>query len=165
MRLLGWSTGVLAIGFASAWLWAQTQPTPAPASQKPALHARVSSAQAPVRPVLSQAVATAPVKTASDREQELAARFASERADPAWAEATRAELDADLGRFTSKDAGLRTIECRASLCRVELVVASRESGAAFIQEWARDRRFDGPIHGAQDNGKLVMYLGRLGTEL
>lgn len=167
MTVLRWSAAVIAVGGAAAWLWSQTQPAPAlPATTPTSPHAHASPVTATAH-VPSLAPATPPVKgpEATDPDGVLAARFASDGADPAWAEATRVQLDADLGRFTSKDAGMRSIECRASLCRVELVVANNETGAAFIQEWLRNRKFAGPISGSQNNGQLVMYLGRDGAEL
>ena len=168
MTVLRWSAALLAVGGAAAWLWSQTQPTPAtlPATSPAPLHAHASPVTAGAQlPSLAPAAPPARGSATTDPDAELAARFASERTDPAWAETTRLQLDADLGRFTTKDAGMRSIECRASLCRVELVVASNETGAAFVQEWLRNRKFAGPISGSQNNGQLVMYLGRDGTEL
>jgi hypothetical protein len=171
MSTLRWFAATAALAGAAIGLWWQTR-----APEPPAITAVASPMQPQPRhassyPAASPLLAspppreTAAASAATDNGSQLMARFASERIDAAWASETRSQLETDLGKVSGADASVRTVECRTSICRVEVAVANNDAGAMFVQSWLRGRTFDGPGYVTQADGAMVMYLGRPGTEL
>lgn len=98
-------------------------------------------------------------------------RFAAETPDAAWATTAQQELHADLGRFSTRDATVRDVQCRASMCRIELALATRDAASEFMESWLRKRTWTGPgvadneVVGADGQPRMVMFVGKLGLEL
>lgn len=98
-------------------------------------------------------------------------RFAAERPDTSWATTAQQELHADLGRFATKNASVRDVQCRASMCRIELALATRDSATEFMESWLRQRTWTGPgvadneVVGPDGQPRMVMFLGKDGLEL
>lgn len=101
--------------------------------------------------------------------------FAGQPTDNAWAASTRQALhDRLTSRARSSSSSLRSIECRSSICRVEVVhqdaAASQQFGERAFTD-ADERAWNGPVvitpPQANPDGSLVMvmYLGREGTSL
>lgn len=111
------------------------------------------------------------VPSVAEQRDYLQTRFASEQIDPGWAATARRDLENDLGRLGSKDVRVQGVECRVSLCRAEIVVASREVGNVFLESWLRTRTWTGPGFASTDEAswhdspRMIVFLGRPGTEL
>ncbi len=124
---------------------------------------------APAEPALPSTAPDPHVPSTDDQRVHLQARFAAEAVDPGWASAARLDLNEDLGRVASSDVRLNAVACHSSLCRVELDLTSPESGVAFVESWLHQRAWKGPGFaarmGAGGNLKMVMFLGRPGSEL
>jgi hypothetical protein len=60
-------------------------------------------------------------------------RFAHERPDPDWSRNAEAEVQATLASKLPATSELRSVQCRASLCRVETVHASNEAYNQFFE--------------------------------
>jgi hypothetical protein len=164
----------VALGGAGVWLWSQTRSPAARAHEvaraMPPTRPRAVTPWVAERPAFASVpelrAAAEPAPDAfADEGTRLRARFDREPTDTSWAGDTRAQLETELGRFSGNDATVRSVDCRTSLCRVEVAVASNDAGATFVQSWLRDRTFDGPGYVTQADGKMVMFLGRTGTEL
>lgn len=166
-----WILAVAVLGGAAAWLWSETRVTAhaeVTAPAKPADRERPVAVRGPdLRPASIAPALAAPTEADPFVEtgDQLRARFAKESVDPAWANPTRAALEADFTKLGSKDTSVRSIDCRRTMCRIELVPTSPEAGAAYVQAWLRDRAFTGPGHMAQRDGVMEMFVGREGTEL
>jgi hypothetical protein len=101
--------------------------------------------------------------------------FAAESASSAWAPPTRVVLEdrlASLARLTASS--LRDIDCRTSMCRVEVAHHDADASRQFAERAFTDPQtpaWDGPVFipPAQpdaDGGVVaVMYLGRRGNQL
>jgi hypothetical protein len=123
------------------------------------------------KPKVSERANASPETEVAVERARLQARFAGELSDPAWATVARQDLTADLGRVDSNDVRIESIECRTSLCRAELVVASAAAGGAFLDTWLHQRAWTGPGFAATDQTRtdgashLIVFLGRPGTDL
>ena len=112
-----------------------------------------------------------PELTVADQRMYLQTRFAAQKVDAGWASTARQELSDDMARFSDKDVRLQGVECRSSLCRAELTLASHDAGVAFMETWVRKRVWVGPGFAANDetnpdgSGRMTIFLGRPGTEL
>jgi hypothetical protein len=112
-----------------------------------------------------------PELTTADQRIFLQSRFAIEKVDVAWATTARQEVSADLAKVNANGVTLQGVECRASLCRAELVSASPEAALAFSESYLRQRTWTGPGFMSSDeqnpdgSRRTVMFLGRAGTEL
>lgn len=130
---------------------------PAPASSGPALAMSPPSDE--------------PDLSIAGQRARLEDRFAAETPDVAWATTAQQELHADLGRFATRDASIRDVQCRASLCRIELALATPDAASGFMESWLRNRTWTGP--GVADNGvvgsdgqpRMVMFLSKDGLDL
>jgi hypothetical protein len=99
--------------------------------------------------------------------------FTSQRIDASWARDSVRSLRAALESNASSGSGVRDIECRESLCRVETwhsePVEFLKFGEAHFH--GPDAAWSGPVFAAQQNidrdGKImaVAYLAREGTDL
>jgi hypothetical protein len=191
MKLLILSAG-MALTIVTLWLWheshGRTPPepiaplrpdlgrravdaSPHPVQARAAPSPVIASAQPAPQPAAGDEPVPSPTPTIDDQRAHLQARFATEAVDSRWASTARQELNEDLGRVGSKDVRLHDVECHSSLCRVELNLISREAGSAFVESWLQQRAWRGPGFVANlDAGpggdlKMVMFLGRPGTEL
>ncbi|HEY6224735.1 MAG TPA: hypothetical protein VIW26_13190, partial [Gemmatimonadales bacterium] len=146
------------------------QDMPAVAAPRPRAVPPTAPARQPEPSIPERADASPEAEIAVERDR-LQARFTAERADPAWASAARQDLTADFGRVDSNDVRIGSIECRASLCRADLVLANAAAGGAFLQTWLRQRAWSGPGFAATDQMRpdgarhLIVFLGRTGTDL
>jgi hypothetical protein len=101
--------------------------------------------------------------------------FAAEPANPAWAASTRLALLDRLGSASrASGSSLGNVDCRASICRVEVVHRDADASRRFSQTAftdPHDQAWNGPVvimpPQANPDGSLamVMYLGREGTSL
>ncbi len=101
--------------------------------------------------------------------------FAAEPVDDSWARSTRGALHDRLAEVSRSSASsLGNIECRSTICAVDVVHstadASRQFDArAFLD--SRDRVWNGPVmmttpkQNPDGSVAVVMYLGREGTSL
>ena len=173
MSTLRWSAAMAALGITALWLWHETRVADPERSSPPAAVKRDEPPNVAVRSTLSPSTRTVsePARESQDHDQfadngrQVKARFASERSEGAWATTTRVQLETELGKLSDKDASLRTVECRSSICRVEVAVASNAAGVAFYQSWMRSGTFDGPAYGTQKDGMMELFVGKPGTDL
>ena len=100
--------------------------------------------------------------------------FASETIDRFWAPDTTRELQDQLTALLPASSSLREVDCRSSLCRVEIVHPDAEASNAFIQRTFmehKEQTWDGPgmVMPAQMNSDgtvvVAVYLGREGDSL
>jgi len=101
--------------------------------------------------------------------------FAAEPTNPAWAASTRLALQDRLAALARPLASsLREIDCRASICRVEVVHRDADTSRQFAEKAftdPEDQAWNGPAlllpPQPDPDGRLavVMYLGREGTSL
>ncbi len=95
-----------------------------------------------------------------ERRAQLQARFAAQRSDLDWASSAARQLADDVTAHASAEVRMRTIECRASLCRVELATDDREAGQRFVEDWVRHRTWTGPGFASTEGNSLVVFVGR-----
>ncbi len=120
----------------------------------------------------TEPVAPPPVSKA-DMISRMETTFTSQRIDASWARDSVRSLRAALESNASSGSGVRDIECRESLCRVETwhsePVEFLKFGEAHFH--GPDAAWSGPVFAAQQNidrdGKImaVAYLAREGTDL
>ena len=101
--------------------------------------------------------------------------FAAEPANPSWAAPTRLALLDRLGSASrASGSSLGNVDCRSSICRVEVVHRDADGSRQFSQTAftdPHDQAWNGPVvimpPQANPDGSLamVMYLGREGTSL
>jgi len=131
---------------------ADSRPMTAP-RREPALAAHVE----PERPLERQAA-----DALSERRTQLQAQFAAQPIDPSWASSSKQLLNDDLGKYASADVRVRGVECRSTLCRVELAPVNRDAGQRFMEAWVRHRTWTGPGFAASDGDSMIVFLGRPG---
>ncbi len=182
MKIIAIVTSLLAI--ALLWLMhesrAQFSTSPTAVSAAPARvvvtpHPMTSpSSSVPAPAIVTPVVAPQPADddlspiAQSHRMQD---RFIAERTDATWARTAQLELHDDLGRFAGQDIQIQEVECRSTLCRVELAFARPDLGMTFMQKWLAARTWTGP--GVAENQpappdgpqRMVVFLGKPGTEL
>ena len=145
-------------------------------ASEPATHARQHAPRMEVRtPSRAEVVAPAPRDepdlSITGQRTRLEGRFAAETPDTRWASTAQQELRADLGRFVSRDVGVSDVTCHASLCRIELALATRDAASMFMESWLRKRTWTGP--GVADNEavgpdgqpRMVLFVAKDGVEL
>lgn len=127
-----------------------------------------------------------PASTASARaarweaeaRQNLAAvqgAFAAEPVDDSWARSTRSALHDRLAEVSRSSASsLGNIECRSTICEVDVVHSSADASRQFDARAfldSHDRVWNGPVmmttpkQNPDGSVAVVMYLGREGTSL
>jgi hypothetical protein len=127
------------------------------------------------RPEESEAVKRAKWEEATRAHQtSVEAGFAAEKVDRAWAAEVRQDLRDRAAALLPSSSSLRDVDCRSSMCRMEMVVADAAAAQRYIAS-----AFASPEHRIW-NGSLfvmprqtnpdgtvgvVMYLGREGTSL
>lgn len=126
---------------------------------------------APDPPLAAPALRDEPDLSIRGQRMRLEDRFAAERSDPAWATTAQQELHADLGRFATREVGVRDVQCRASMCRIELALANRDAASTFMESWLRARTWtgagvaDNEVVGSDGQPRLVLFVGKDGIEL
>jgi hypothetical protein len=181
MKIILWIAAALLLGF--GWLvYATTTargPEPATtttvatqtASRASPRVARFEVPAPPVPALATSAPGGEPDLSISGQRARLEDRFAAETADAGWATTAQQELHADLGRFATRDASVREVQCRASMCRIELALATRDAASGFMESWLRQRTWAGPgvadndVVGADGQPRLVMFVGKAGLDL
>ncbi len=159
----------------------QTASAPEPTTTTKATVAAEPATRARSRPVRIDVPSSPAVVTSAPREEpdlsisgqraRLEDRFAAETPDAAWATTAQQELHADLGRFATRDASIRDVTCRASMCRIELALATRDAASGFMESWLRKRTWNGPgvadndVVGADGQPRMVMFVAKDGLEL
>ena len=181
--LLTLAAGLLALG--GWWLARATEPAgearpqasatttvPSRTARTP-VRAVAPSIDEPAAPELSAPTAAAPSPelTIASQRARLEERFLAVTTDGGWASSSQQQLQTDLGRFVTRDVGVRDVQCRASLCRIELALATRDAASGFMESWLRERTWTGPgladndVGGADGAPRLVMFVGKEGLEL
>jgi hypothetical protein len=94
----------------------------APTTERPAT---IEAATAPERAL--------PVESAVLRER-MDQRFADERTDPSWAVDARQRAQSRLAAVLPATSEVRSIECRATMCRIESVHADLGEYQQFVRE-------------------------------
>ena len=185
MRALAWSAALIAT-FGAGW-WLSTEPdvpaTPATAANATRTAAPIAHRHAPaLAPGLAPAARAVEVSppdrrapdegtapTIDEQREHLQAAFEAQPVDPGWSSGAARALDADLARFASDDIRVVRVECRATLCRAELTLASADNGDAFVQGWLRGRSVTGPGIIVTDligtALTLVVFVGKPDTDL
>jgi len=142
----------------------------------------VASATAPVTAPPSEPPADSEAARAKRWEEDARANltavegaFATEPTNEPWAGSTRVALRDRLTAISrSAGSALHDIDCRSSICRVEVVYRDADASRQFNEKAftdPTDRAWDGPVvitpPQTNSDGSLatVMYLGREGTSL
>ena len=142
---------------------------------------RVGRPASPVTAVERQAKPT-PVGTADpcgsgpstqDRQAFLELSFSSQAPDASWAENARDEIEAIVQPLTNQDTRLLSVDCRTTLCRVELVHSDVNAFHALAMATLNGgvRGWKGAVSGAllrteaDGSARSVMYLAKQGTEM
>jgi hypothetical protein len=95
--------------------------------------------------------------------------FTSEAIDRSWAPDARGELRQHLAALLPASSSLRDVDCRSSICRVEMVHANAKESGAFVQKafmGGKDSAWNGPgmVMPVQVNSDgtvaVAVYLGR-----
>jgi hypothetical protein len=143
-------------------------------SSAPAEHASVrpgSTARLPELPreTHPEAGSAQPERTAesaiTDRRAQLQAQFAGQAVDAGWAMQSRQQLRDDLGRYANADVRVRDIECRSSLCRIELASTNRAAQQSVVEDWVRHRTWTGSGFAVQDGDATIVYVSKPGVDL
>lgn len=110
----------------------------------------------------------------ADRER-VERGFQREAVDGAWAGSSRQHLSQMLAAVAARSAAsLRDIQCRSSICRVEISHRDADSARSFNEQTfinAEPRIWRGPVlvatapPGPDGSFVATMYLGREGTQL
>jgi hypothetical protein len=130
----------------------------------------VATPRLPERASATPATPPVPEKGAAEGVAEqralLQSQFAAQQIDASWASSAREQLAADLDKYASANVRVRAVECRSTLCRVELATASHDAGVGFMEQWVRNRTWTGPGFAANaGDTSLIVFLGRPGSEL
>jgi hypothetical protein len=103
-----------------------------------------------------------------DPGEHLENAFAGQPTDAAWASATQAHL-AQKMRAALPHARVQALECHASMCRMETVLADAAAYSEFVSQskglWSGDAYTDEPIEAAQGQRVVVSYIAREGETL
>jgi hypothetical protein len=131
---------------------AATRPALAPAQGAPSAPAEPP---APERSLDDQAV-----EAIAARRDQLQTRFAAQAVDRAWASDAQRALGDDLATHATPDVRIQSVECRTSLCRVDLAPTSSEAAQGFVQSWIRHRTWTGPGFVSGDGDAVVVFVAR-----
>lgn len=133
--------------------------------------AAVAAAPAPQRSVPAEAP---PPLSPEERAAHVELAFQRQAEDPAWSGSTRQQVARALSARLPAQSSVRGLDCRATLCRLELVYGSEEAHQEFVQRallaggdplWTGGL-FLPPPEALADGKKLaVLYLGRDGQAL
>ena len=101
----------------------------------------------------------------ADRRAQLQAQFAGQSVDASWAMQSRQQLRDDLGKYANADVRVRDIECRSSLCRIELASTNRAATQSVVEDWVRHRTWTGSGFAVQDGDATIVYVSKPGVDL
>lgn len=114
-------------------------------------------------------------KEAASHRAAVEDRFSSEPTDGAWASKARGDVSNHLAALLPATSSLRQVECRSTICRVEVVHPSVEVSRNFVEQSfglsSNSRVWNGAFmiepETPNSDGTLasVIYLGREGTQL
>jgi hypothetical protein len=114
----------------------------------------------------------APVeRTEEERRVYASAIFDAEPVDTNWARATQRDLAGKLRELAGSSSRVQTVDCRNTLCRVELSHDNGEASGGFLRSFMRSHAWSGngmAVHGEPDpKGRvtLTLYLAREGAPL
>jgi hypothetical protein len=114
----------------------------------------------------------APVeRTEEERRVYASAIFDAEPVDTSWARATQRELTGKLRELVGGSSSVQAVDCKNTLCRVELNNDNDKAGQDFLRTFLRSHAWGGngmAIRGEPDSkGRvaLTMYLAREGAAL
>jgi hypothetical protein len=122
-------------------------------------------------PVPPDAADSNPEVIAAARRVRMQAHFAEQPVDRGWATTAQYALQDDLGKVTGDGIRVHRVECRSSLCRAEVIAASRDAANAFLESWLHQRTWTGPGFASHDetnpdrSPRMIIFLGRPGTQL
>lgn len=114
-----------------------------------------------------------PEPQAAEVIEQMDERFFSEPLDPGWSQQARRRVE-QLGGMMPKGARVVSLDCRTSLCRMEMSHPNLESFQDFVRQGllGGGYEWDGPVMAAvkgdpHQPGELltVAYLAREGTDL
>jgi len=99
--------------------------------------------------------------------------FAAESRDPAWSDEAKRTTSSKLPTYMPDGSTLRSIECRTSMCRLEIQHKNRDLYWKFVKAALMDsggQFWSGavstlPVSEDPDDGSMVMYLAREGYSL
>lgn len=100
-----------------------------------------------------------------DRRARLQAQFTAQPIDASWATAASRQLGDDLEKHATPEARVRSVECRSTVCRIEVGPGPREALQQIMQSWARHRTWTGAAFAAAEGDTVVLFVGKPGTEL
>jgi hypothetical protein len=80
---------------------------------------------------------------AEDYRPYLQMQFLQQAPDVSWARQAKSELDTGLGHLLDKRSSMTSIECRSSLCRVELMHQDESAYASFADAFAHAKSQSG----------------------
>jgi hypothetical protein len=107
-------------------------------------------------------------------EADIQSNFVAQTVDGSWGPRTGRDLRGRLSALLPSSSSMGDVDCRSSVCRVEVVHRDAEAAEHFAQRAftdVNDRAWDGPSYlmppeaGGDGTFKVVMYLGREGTSL
>jgi hypothetical protein len=100
--------------------------------------------------------------------------FTRQTVDAMWSRETTAHLRGWFDDIAGSGAAVRSVDCRASLCRAELFISTTQEAERVVHELLfqdPDRGWRGPMRGEPEriapNGEIsyVVFLAKEGTEL
>jgi hypothetical protein len=107
--------------------------------------------------------------TADSLAARMSAGLTTESRDPSWAPSAETTLYAALRAEAFKDTSLKSVECRATMCRIELSHRDRDAQSRFTQAVNDVPLFQNTeyfAHGQDREWKhYVLYLAREGHKL
>lgn len=151
---------------------AQTAPALAMPSHAPAQPSTEDQASPPRNPEGGSQSASRWKEEALAQRTAIEAGFAAEVIDGAWAAAARRDLRDRISALLPSTSSLADVDCRASMCRVELVHREAAGSQRFMQAAffdPKDRVWSGPGFaipaetGSDGTVTVVLYLARDGA--
>ncbi len=109
-----------------------------------------------------------PAEAIRESQEHVLVAYAHESTDPAWSREASRLLDTTVRKHLPEGSRLRSLECRSTMCQVEVTHTSLEAQSAFLMEGFTG--WPGSIFVAGENkhsGELTMTLmaARKGTDL
>jgi hypothetical protein len=131
-----------------------------------------ADAPAPTETPMPSPATMAKIASVRDKFQ---GQFDAERSDPRWAAEAESTLKEKLGGMLPDSSKIQSIDCRATMCRIETVHENMDRfrqfmGGAFMDPNTKVWNggfFSSPVGEVSDGGKLdvVTYVAREGQEL
>src|SRR5688572_10934063 len=132
--------------------------------ERTASPAQLVAEEQPAEPApVTEAPALSPQERRDAQAALLAATLGAEPSDAGWARAAEGELRARIASIPVDGATVTSVECRTTLCRLEIDFRStgtRDGGLRDVSRWV-PWDFDGFYHPADsDPRRLMLYLSR-----